>query len=62
MIEGKVVLNCPMKRDELNREVTLHIDCVKCPHFKHWSWRGSRPIITCKIEEKLKEVEARLKT
>jgi len=57
MIVGKVVLDCPLKK----REVTLHEDCIECPHFKHWSFRGSHPIITCKVEENLKKNEARLK-
>jgi len=62
MIVGKVVLNCPLKRKELNREVTLHKDCIGCPHFKHWGWRGAHPIITCKIEEKLTKIEAKMKS
>ena len=60
IIKGKAVFKCP----KTGEEVKLHKRCTNidgkgnnCPHYKHWSWEGARPLLVCTFAQKIDVVE-----
>ncbi len=54
IIKGKAVFKCP----RTGEEVRLDKECInldgkgdRCPFLRHWSWEGSRPIISCSYKD-----------
>lgn len=48
LLPGKLVVKCP----KTDNEVNVRKDCVECKAFKHVSWEGLKPLITCDYEKK----------
>lgn len=54
IIQGKAVFKCPKTGEEvrLDKECTnIGAKGENCPHYKHWMWRGSRPLLACTYPE-----------
>jgi len=58
IIKGVAVFTCP----KTGEEVRLDKECTNidgkgnnCPHYKHWSWEGARPLLVCVYPEYAKE-------
>lgn len=54
IITGKAVFKCP----KTGEEVSLHKECTNingkgdnCPHYQHWTWQGSHPLLACNYLE-----------
>lgn len=51
LLDGKLTVKCPKTDTEVNVRKT----CTECPHFKHISWKGLKPIIACTYGEETKK-------